>query len=84
MKPFSVAVLVLVSILSAPAYAKPVCKNETIEKLAKAVAEAYEGKTLASLDADRPYAGRVRIVIEHSLADDNARDRFVIKRFTSL
>jgi hypothetical protein len=28
--------------------------------------------------------GRVRIVIEHSLAEDNARDRYVIKRFTSL
>jgi multidrug efflux pump subunit AcrA (membrane-fusion protein) len=60
------------------------CKRQTIEALVKAIAEAYEAKTLASLDSERPYLGKVRVVIEHSLADDNAKDRFLIGRFTSL
>ncbi len=60
------------------------CKKQPIQDLAKAIAGAYEGKTLGTLDAQKPYVGRVRIVIEHSLADDNAKDRFVIRSFTSL
>lgn len=84
MKQILIAVAVLVSIVSVPVHAKPTCKNETIGLLVKAIAEAYEAKTLGSLDPGKPYLGRVRIVIEHSLADDNDRDRFVIKWFTSL
>ena len=38
---------------------------------------------MATLDADRPYLGSIRIVIEHSLADDNDPQRFVVRRFTS-
>lgn len=84
MKQFLISGAVFVSIFSVPVYAKPSCKYETIGQLVKAVAESYEGKTLSSLDAQKPYLGKVRIVIEHSLADDNAKDRFVIKWFTSL
>jgi hypothetical protein len=65
-------------------HAQPTCKHGTIEQLVKVVGEAYEGKTLGALDAGRPYRDRVRIVIEHSLAGDNDKGRFVIKRFTSL
>ncbi len=79
----SAPVLVLFS-LSLPVRAVPQCKKQPIEDLAKAIAAAYEGKTLSSLDAQKPYSGRVRIVIEHSLAEDDAKDRFVIKWFTSL
>jgi hypothetical protein len=53
--------------LSLSVDAKPKCKQQTIEDLVKAAAESYETKTLGSLDADQPYVGRVRIVIEHSL-----------------
>ena len=60
------------------------CKQKTIEDLVKTIAGSYEEKTLGSLDAQRPYFGRVRIVIEHSLADDNDKGRFVIRSFTSL
>jgi hypothetical protein len=78
------AVAVILFSLSLPVQAESLCKKQTIEDLVKAVAEAYEAKTLGSLDAQKPYVGKVRIVIEHSLAEDNAKDRFVIKWFTSL
>ena len=84
MKQLLIAVALLGSVFSAPLLAKPSCKHETIEQLVKAVAEAYETRTLGSLDANNPFAGRFRIVIEHSLADGRAKDRFVIKWFTSL
>lgn len=75
--------LVLFS-LSITSHAAPDCKKQSIENLVNAVAEAYEAKTLGTLDAQRPYASRVRIVIEHSLADDNDKGRFVIRSFASL
>jgi len=83
MKQLLIAVILLGSVCSAPVPAKPLCQHETVEQLVKAVAEAYETKTLGTFDTNRPFAGRFRIVIEHSLADDNAKDRFVIKWFTS-
>jgi hypothetical protein len=67
-----------------PIQAESPCKKQTIEVLVKAVAEAHEAKTLGSLDAQKPYVGKLRIVIENSLAGDNAKDRFTIKWFTSL
>lgn len=75
---------VLLFVLSLTIQAKPQCKKQTVEEMVKAVAESYEAKTLGSLDADRPYVGKVIIVIEHSLADDNAKNRFVVRRFASL
>jgi hypothetical protein len=79
-----IAVAVTLFSLSLPVQAQSTCKKQPIEDLVKAVAEGFEAKTMRSLDAQRPYAGRVRIVIEHSLAEDNAKDRFVIRSFTSL
>jgi hypothetical protein len=67
-----------------PVRAESPCKKQPIEDLVKAIAEAYESKTLASLDAQKPYVGKIRIVIEHSLGEDDAKDRFVIKWFKSL
>ena len=83
MKQLLVALAFLVPCFSVANHAQPTCQHQTIEPLAKAIAARYEGKTLASLDAGKPYVGAVRIVIEHSLADDDAKDRFVIKRFAS-
>lgn len=60
------------------------CKKQPIDVLSKAVAEGFETKTLSSLDAQKPYSGRLRIVIEHSLAGYNDKDRFVIRSFVSL
>ena len=83
-KTLVIALALILFSLSLPVRAGSPCKKQPIEDLVKAIAEAYEGKTLGSLDAEKPYVGRVRIVIEHSLAEDNAPDRFVIKWFTSL
>ena len=82
--PLAIAVAVILLSLSLPVHAQSRCKKQAIEDLVKAVAEGFETKTMRSLDAQKPYVGRVRIVIEHSLADDNAKDRFVIRSFTSL
>ena len=80
-----VSALALVSFcFSSPVRAVSPCKKQPVEDFAKAIAAAYEGKTLSSLDAQKPYVGKVRIVIEHSLGEDDDKDRFVIKSFTSL
>ncbi len=80
----TIAIAVLFLGLSSPVHSQSRCKKQPIEDLVKAVAENYETRALRSLDAQKPYAGRVRIVIEHSLAPDDAKDRFVIKWFRSL
>jgi hypothetical protein len=67
-----------------PVRAQSPCKKQSVQDLAKQIAEAYQGKTLSSLDAQMPYPGRVRIVIENSLGEPDDKGRFVIKSFTSL
>lgn len=57
--------------------------SSTIEELVESLSEAYTSKTLDGLDKERPLLGRVRIVIEHSLAGDDDKDRFEIKTFTT-
>jgi heme-degrading monooxygenase HmoA len=66
------------------AAAQTTCKQQTAAELAKSVAASYSQRTLARLDAQKRVRGTVRIVIEHSLAEDDAPNRFVIRRFTSL
>jgi len=83
-KTLVIAVAVIHFSLSLPVYAQTPCKKQPVEDLVKAVAEGYETKTMRRLDAQKPYAGRVRIVVEHSLAEDNAKDRFVVGSFSSL
>ncbi len=74
--------LVLVCVLAGHVAAQ--CKKQPIESLAKAVAEGFESKTLRDLDKQKPYSGKFKLIIENSLADDNAPDRFVVRRFASL
>jgi hypothetical protein len=83
-KTLMIVVAIILFGLSLPVHAQTPCKKQPVEDLVKSVAEGFEARTMGSLDAQKPYAGRVRIVIEHSLADDNAKDRFVIRSFTSL
>lgn len=64
--------------------AKPKCKKQPVEDLVRALADAFENKSMDTLDADRPYVRRFRIVIEHSLAGDNEPGRFVTRWFRSL
>lgn len=61
-----------------------VTSNSTIEQLVASLAEAYTSKTLGKMDAQRHYVGSVRVVIENSLAPDNARDRFESRTFKTL
>jgi hypothetical protein len=58
--------------------------DSTVEQFVKTVTDTYTAKTLGYLDAEYPHAGKVRIVIENSLADDRAKDRFVSRAFTTL
>jgi hypothetical protein len=84
MKPTLVIAVAVLFGLALPVQAQSPCKKRPIEDLVKAVAEGFETRTMRTLDARKPYVGRVKIIIEHSLADDNAKDRFVIRSFTSL
>lgn len=80
--------LVLVAALFAFAlfvFASPVhtqsASKKSIEKFVDSVAYAFMFKELSGLDAKRILVGNLRIVIEHSLRADDARDRFEIKSF---
>ena len=66
-----------------PLRAQSPCKKQPVADLAKQIAEAYQGKTLGSLDAQKPFVGRLRIVIENSLGEPDDKGRFAIKSFTS-
>ena len=83
MKCLTLTVLLLAFVMSASA-SVPAAKKDTIQQLAKTLAKAYEAKSLGSLDAKKPYIGQVKIVIEHSLADDNDKGRFVSRTFKTL
>lgn len=84
MKRIANIVAVIVFIISISVPAASLSKKETIEQIVSALSEAYTAKALGKLDARRPYAGKVKIVIEHSLAEDDAQDRFESKVFASL
>jgi hypothetical protein len=84
MKTLAMAVALILFIVSFQAQAKSPSRQETIEQLVKSLEEAYAAKSLGKLDAGRPFSGRVKIVIEHSLADDDAPDRFEVKQFKTL
>ncbi|HEX8846428.1 MAG TPA: cystatin domain-containing protein [Pyrinomonadaceae bacterium] len=58
--------------------------GSAIERLVDALDVAFMSKNLGSLDARRPFVGKVRIVIEHSLAADDAKDRFEVRDFRKL
>jgi len=68
-------VLILFGISSAVAQSAP--KKQTIEQLINALSDAYMAKDLGRLDATRPYLGKVKIVIEHSLLEGT--DQYEVK-----
>lgn len=82
-KVFVVAFTLAMSASSISVTAKPKCKKQSIADLVNAFAESFANKTMAALDADRPYVGRITVRIEHSLADDNDPKRFEVRRFAS-
>jgi hypothetical protein len=59
-------------------------ETRTAEQLAKTFSKAYAGKRLASLDRERLFAGTIKFVIKHSLAEDNAPDKYEVRTFKTL
>jgi hypothetical protein len=59
------------------------CKKQPVEDLVKSFADSFANKSMDTLDAARPYVGRITIRIEHSLADDDDPQRFEVRRFSS-
>ena len=84
MKKLATVGTLMFTILSLPVHAQSLSGKQTVEQLAQALGEAYTAKALGKLDAERPYRGKVKIVIEHSLAGDTAKDRFEVKEFQTL
>ena len=60
--------IVLLLFISVSGLAQPSTGKQTIEQLVNSLSTAYSAKTLRSLDAKKPYFGKITIVIEHSLA----------------
>ncbi|HEY6189567.1 MAG TPA: hypothetical protein VIW80_18080 [Pyrinomonadaceae bacterium] len=58
--------------------------DSAIEQLMKALDEAYSTGKMGRLDARRPYLGRVRFVIEHSIGGDGGPDSFERRQFRTL
>jgi hypothetical protein len=55
-----------------------------IEQLMEALDKAYTDKALGRLDAKRPYVGRVRIIISHSLMADDDPHSIERRQFRTL
>jgi hypothetical protein len=72
LKRLTATVALTLLIISSTGQAQSPSQQQTIEQLAKSFSEAYQARRLESLDAERPYAGKVKIVIGHSLGDDNS------------
>lgn len=77
MKSHAIAIALVLFVLSAPAHAKTRTQDEKIVQLVTEVAEAYEAKDLGSLDTKKPYVGKVKIIMQHSLSDGPGE--FVVK-----
>ena len=82
MKRFANAAALVLFVISLSVGAQSPAKKASIERLAQALASAYQAKALGRLDAAQP-AAKTRVVIEHSLAEDDAKDRFVRQNFPS-
>ena len=75
MRRFIAALTLLLVLTALPVAAHTPPEKLSIEQLAKSLADAYAAKELGKLDAMRPYLGKVRIVIGHSLVEDSDESR---------
>jgi hypothetical protein len=67
------AVALFVVSLSPSMRAEPPSQKSSMERLAKAVAVAYENHNLGILDAQPSYVDKIEITIKHSLDGDGDR-----------
>lgn len=81
MKRLAVAIALVAFVFALPVHGKSPCKGRTIEQLVGEMVEGYEARNLRKLDAKHPYAGKVKIIIQHSLLD--GADEFESRRFSS-
>ena len=84
MKHFAATSALILLLIALPVEAQTRAKKGSVEQLAKALSRAYEAKALGRLDAGLPYAGKIKIIIEHSLADDDDKGRFARKSCKTL
>lgn len=69
MKQLAITAALFICLVPTAALAQSPSQQRAIEQLVEALSEAYLAKDLGKLDAKRPYRGRVKIVIEHSLVE---------------
>jgi hypothetical protein len=81
MKKLAVTLASVLFIVISTTTSRSQTKGNSVQQLVASVSEAYSAKDLARLDATHPYRTKVRVVIEHSLTEDN---RFVIRNFRTL
>ena len=81
MRKLAVIVALTLFILSPSARAQSPSKKGSIEQTISALAEAYMARALGRLDAERLLFVGVKIIIEHSLAEDGAKDKYEVKSF---
>jgi hypothetical protein len=82
MKRLAITIALVLFVISVPVHAKSPTQNETIDQLVNEVAEAYEAKDLGRLDSKKPYVGKIKIIMQHSLSDGPGE--FVVKWVKSL
>ncbi len=68
---FLTALMLMVTSIS-PAQGRP----ESVEMLSLRVTNAFKAKTFGTLDPGKPYVGRVKFVVEHSLTDKSESKSF--------
>lgn len=84
MRKLAVAFSLIILTIALPAQAQSQAGKKGIEPLVDSLGVAFMAKKLGSFDAKRPYLGKVKIVIEHSLAGDTDKDRFESREFRTL
>lgn len=84
MKRLTTTAALFLLIISSSSEAHSPAKSQTIEQFAESLSEAYVAKKLGRFAAALPRSRKLRLVIEHSLVDDDDKGRFVIKEFKTL
>jgi hypothetical protein len=84
MKKIIVSFMFVLVFFAMAAHAQSSCKNQTIQQLANDFAKAFESKTLAQIDATKPFVITIRI--ETSVLGDGRPAQFeykTVKNFTA-
>jgi hypothetical protein len=83
MKQLAATIALILLMLSFSDRAESRSKKNTIEQFVKEFSEAYTTRALGRLDATHPNVGKIKIIIENSLAEDSDKDKFAVKDFNN-